>query len=31
MVSFDSSTLDQGHAEGISRFHGIQARFVKKR
>jgi argininosuccinate synthase len=31
MVSFDSDTLDQGHAEGISRFHGIQARFVKSR
>jgi argininosuccinate synthase len=31
MVSFDSDTLDQGHAEGISRFHGIQARFLKNR
>ncbi|MDD1661029.1 MAG: argininosuccinate synthase, partial [Methanomicrobiales archaeon] len=31
IVSFDSTTLDQGHAEGISRFHGIQARFLKNR
>jgi argininosuccinate synthase len=31
MVSFDSTTLDQGHAEGLSRFHGIQARFLKSR
>ncbi|MDD1662804.1 MAG: argininosuccinate synthase, partial [Methanomicrobiales archaeon] len=31
IVSFDSTTLDQGHAEGISRFHGIQARFLKSR
>jgi len=30
MVSFDSTSLDQGHAEGLSRFHGIQARFLKK-
>jgi argininosuccinate synthase len=29
LVSFDSTSLDQGHAEGISRFHGIQARFLK--
>jgi argininosuccinate synthase len=31
MVSFDSTSLDQGDAEGISRFHGIQARFLKSR
>ncbi|MDD1671042.1 MAG: argininosuccinate synthase [Methanomicrobiales archaeon] len=31
MVSFDSTILDQGHAEGVSRFHGIQARFLKNR
>jgi argininosuccinate synthase len=31
LVSFDSTTLDQGHAEGLSRFHGIQAQFLKKR
>jgi argininosuccinate synthase len=30
MVSFDSTSLDQGHAEGASRFHGIQAQFVKR-
>ena len=30
MVSFDSTSLDQGHAEGVSRFHGIQAQFVKR-
>jgi argininosuccinate synthase len=30
MVSFDSSSLDQGHAEGLSRYHGIQARIAKK-
>jgi argininosuccinate synthase len=30
MVSFDSTSLDQGHAEGLSRFHGIQARILKK-
>jgi argininosuccinate synthase len=29
MVSFDSRSLDPGHAEGISRLHGIQARFLK--
>jgi argininosuccinate synthase len=30
MVSFDSTSLDQVHAEGLSRFHGIQAQFLKK-
>ena len=30
MVSFDTTSLDQGHAEGLSRFHGIQAQMVKK-
>jgi argininosuccinate synthase len=30
LVSFDSTGLDQGHAEGVSRLHGIQARFLKK-
>jgi len=30
MVSFDSTTLDQGHAEGLSRFHGIQGQMLKK-
>jgi len=30
MVSFDSTSLDQGHAEGVSRFHGIQAQIVKR-
>jgi argininosuccinate synthase len=30
MVSFDSTSLDQGYAEGVSRFHGIQAQFVKR-
>jgi argininosuccinate synthase len=30
MVSFDSTSLDQGHAEGVSRLHGIQAQMVKK-
>lgn len=30
MVSFDSTSLDQGHAEGLSRFHGIQAQILKK-
>ncbi|HMA05999.1 MAG TPA: argininosuccinate synthase [Methanomicrobiales archaeon] len=31
MVSFDSMSLDQGHAEGVSRFHGIQAQILKKK
>ncbi len=30
MVSFDTTSLDQGHAEGLSRFHGIQAQILKK-
>jgi argininosuccinate synthase len=30
MVSFDTTSLDQGHAEGVSRLHGIQAQMVKK-
>ncbi len=30
MVSFDSTSLDQGLAEGVSRLHGIQAQMVKK-
>jgi argininosuccinate synthase len=30
MVSFDTTSLDQGHAEGVSLFHGIQAQFVKR-
>src|SRR5512136_1044420 len=31
MVSFDSMSLDQGHAEGVSRVHGIQAQILKKK
>ncbi len=31
MVSFDSTSLDQGHAEGVSRLHGIQAQILKKK
>jgi argininosuccinate synthase len=30
MVSFDTTSPDQGHAEGLSRFHGIQAQILKK-
>jgi argininosuccinate synthase len=30
MVSFDTTSLDPGHAEGLSRFHGIQAQIAKK-
>ncbi|MHC1630977.1 MAG: argininosuccinate synthase [Methanotrichaceae archaeon] len=30
MVSFDSETLSQRDAEGFSKYHGFQARFLKK-
>jgi argininosuccinate synthase len=31
LVSFDSTTLDQCHAIGISHYYGIQARMLKQR
>ena len=30
LVSFDSTTIDQCHAEGVSRYHGIQAQFLER-
>jgi argininosuccinate synthase len=30
MVSFDSQTLSQRDAEGFAKYHGFQARFLKK-
>ena len=30
LVSFDSTCIDQCHAEGVSRYHGIQAQFLER-
>jgi argininosuccinate synthase len=30
MVSFDSASIDQCHAIGVSQYFGIQARMVKQ-
>jgi argininosuccinate synthase len=31
LVSFDSTTIDQCHAIGVSAYYGIQARLVEER
>jgi argininosuccinate synthase len=31
LVSFDSTTLDQGHATGVSAYYGLQARMVRQK
>jgi argininosuccinate synthase len=31
LVSFDSTTIDQGHATGVSAYYGIQARIVRQK
>lgn len=31
LVSFDSTTIDQGHATGVSTYYGIQARIVRQK
>lgn len=31
LVSFDSTTIDQGHATGVSAYYGLQARMVRQK
>jgi argininosuccinate synthase len=31
LVSFDSTTIDQGHAAGVSAYYGLQARMVRQK
>jgi argininosuccinate synthase len=31
LVSFDSTTIDQGHAAGVSAYYGLQARIVRQK